>query len=152
MFKSSSNDFSEDDQSPLISEINIIPLVDVMLVLLIIFMVAAPLSLSKIDINLPDANATQSQKQKTDQTKLEPFVLTIDADANLYLDDQSVEIDSLQSVLQNKLLEDEKNKSKSRLIIRADRNVIYANVITAMSAGKTAGIEKISLVLVNSKD
>ena len=152
-YRLSSSDHYDDQQehSGLISEINIIPLVDVMLVLLIIFMVAAPLSLSKIDINLPDSSIANNYQKTKKDNNIDPFVLTIDSAGMVFLDDQKIDIGVLGAQIEKKIKDNQANIKDAKLIIRADRQVIYAKVIAAMSAGKQIGVEKISLVMTSEK-
>lgn len=129
-FKSSS-----DDSQPL-SEINITPFVDVMLVLLIIFMVAAPLLESGISVQLPKA-ATKSIPMESD-----PVVLTITKDKRLFLGKAEVSRDSLE----NKLKEAFKKREQKEIFIRADTEIPYGVVASTMALVKNSGINKIGLM------
>ena len=118
------------------AEINIIPLVDVMLVLLIVFMVAAPLSITGIAINLPKsaAKGVSIAEQKV--------VLTINADGVYYFDKTPVDRNNLEKKLKS-IFEFREDKG---LYIRADRAVRYSHVVDAMSAAKLAGVQKMSML------
>jgi biopolymer transport protein TolR len=122
-----------------ISEINVVPYIDVMLVLLIIFMVTAPLITEGVKIDLPqtEANAVNFNPESP-----EPFILTVDADGVLYIDDQSK---SAQQVLvaATALY---KLKPTTDFLVRGDRQAIYDDVLQAMVLLKSAGVETVSLV------
>lgn len=122
-----------------ISEINVVPYIDVMLVLLIIFMVTAPLITEGVKINLPqtEANAVNFNPESP-----EPFILTVDADGVLYVDDQSK---SAQQVLvaATALY---RLKPTTDFLVRGDRQAIYDDVLQAMVLLKSAGVETVSLV------
>lgn len=117
------------------AEINVIPLVDVVLVLLVIFMVTAPMLYRGMDINLP--------KSATNTIKPEMrAVLTIEKDQRLYLDKDPVGIAQLEEKL--KILKHE--HADVSLYLRADRGVPYGIVVQVMDGVKKAGIEKIGMV------
>ncbi|MBF0441373.1 MAG: biopolymer transporter ExbD [Oligoflexales bacterium] len=128
--------FSKEDEEGEISDINIIPLVDVMLVLLIIFMVTAPLSIGGINVALP------SSKAKSISMDEERIVLSIDAKGRYFIEKMEVSPDSLESRLKA-IYEFRKKKN---IYIRADRNVSYGRVVDAMSAAKVAGVDKMSML------
>lgn len=117
------------------AEINVIPLVDVVLVLLVIFMVTAPMLYRGMDINLP--------KSATNTIKPEMrAVLTIEKDQRLYLDKDPIGVAQLEQKL--KILKHE--HSDVSLYLRADRDVPYGIVVQVMDGVKKAGIEKIGMV------
>ncbi|MBP9707147.1 MAG: biopolymer transporter ExbD [Oligoflexales bacterium] len=118
------------------AEINIIPLVDVMLVLLIVFMVAAPLSVTGIKIDLPQSKA------KGAAIESKRVVLSINKQGDYYLSQQKVPADALKERLRV-LFEGQENKT---LYIRADRGVVYGSVVDAMGQAKMAGVDKISMI------
>lgn len=122
-----------------IAEINVVPYIDVMLVLLIIFMVTAPLLTEGVKIDLPqtDANAVDFNPEAP-----EPFILTVDADGQLYIDDAQK---TPQQVLvyATALF---RQKPKTDFLVRGDKNTVYDNVLQAMVLLKEAGIETVSLV------
>jgi len=122
-----------------IAEINVVPYIDVMLVLLIIFMVTAPLLTEGVKIDLPqtDANAVNYNPEAP-----EPFLLTVDADGQLYIDDAKK---TPQEVLvyATALF---RQKPKTDFLVRGDKNTVYDNVLQAMVLLKQAGIETVSLV------
>ena len=119
-----------------VAEINVTPLVDVMLVLLIIFMVAAPMMTVGVPLDLPESTA----KPLSSQT--EPLTLSIRADGSLYLQDQPVELDSLVQTL----LGVAENGYEERIFVRGDRNADYGSIMRVMGAMNRAGFTKIGLV------
>jgi biopolymer transport protein TolR len=125
-----------DDYSGDIAEINVIPLVDVLLVLLIIFMVAAPISIGGINIDLPisKARGTMSDEDRV--------VLTVNKDGEFWMDKSRVPT----SALGEKLKAMYQFRERKEIFIRADRGVVYSSVIDAMSAAKLAGVTKISML------
>ena len=127
---------SNDDYDGDMAEINIIPLVDVMLVLLIIFMVAAPLSIGGIKIELPFSKA------KSTTISENRVVLTINSKGQYFLDKLEIPAVQLRTRLHS-LFNGRKNKE---LFIRADKRVVYGKVVDAMSAAKIAGVGKMSML------
>ncbi len=125
-----------DDQNNDIAEINIIPLVDVLLVLLIVFMVAAPLSLSGIKIELPTSKAKGAVG---DEQKI---ILSIDPKGQFYVETKLIPPTQLEEEMKNMF----KFREKKEIYIRGDRQVPYGSVVDAMSAAKVAGVTKISML------
>ncbi len=120
------------------SEINVTPLVDVMLVLLIIFMVTTPMMQQGIDIDLPE---TASSGVPTND---EPFVLEIRKNKKLYVGDQTIANDDLRTRL-HAIFETRKNK---QIYLQADRAVDYGFVAEVMGEIRAAGILNIGLVTI----
>ena len=122
--------------SKFVSEINVTPFVDVMLVLLIIFMVATPMMSQGIVVDLP-----QTKQVEVLPTESENMVMTVRQDGKIFLDEYPVELDDLESKLQ--MLVKEKNKT---LFLQADKNVPYGTVVDIMGRIKAVGIEKLGVV------
>ncbi len=125
-----------------LAEINITPLVDVVLVLLIIFMITAPVLQSGIEISIPK---TRTVRQITESR----MVLTIDRDGNLYLQDKPVNIHELPG----KLRAASADPAREVIYLRADERVQFGVIASAMDAVKQSGITNISVVTqpLNSK-
>lgn len=118
------------------SEINVTPFVDVMLVLLVIFMITAPMLTTGVDITLPQAN---TQKVESAQDKL---ILSIDKNRRLSLDKTQISWADLEV----KLASNELIKSKNELYVEADQSLPYGVVVTAMAVAKNAGVAKVLLL------
>ncbi len=125
----------ESRQRRFLAEINVIPLVDVVLVLLVIFMVTAPMLYRGLDINLPTSAANTIKPEIR-------AVLTIEKDQRLYLDEEQVSVEQLERKL--RLLKEE--HADVSLYLRADRDVPYGVVVQVMDGVKKAGIEKLGMV------
>ncbi len=121
-----------------ISEINVTPLVDVMLVLLIVFMVAAPLMTVGVPIELPKTEAKQMN------TSTEPLTITVQADRKLYLQETEIGLPELSA----KLKAIAKNGFEEQLFVRADTAVSYGAVMEVMGMLNGAGYKKIGLVTI----
>lgn len=119
-----------------VAEINVTPLVDVMLVLLIIFMVSAPMMTVGVPLDLPESSA----KPLSSQT--EPLTLSIEKDGGIFLQDQPVEFDKLVETL----LGVAQNGYDERIFVRGDRNADYGTIMRVMGAMNRAGFKKIGLV------
>ena len=119
------------------SEINVTPLVDVMLVLLIIFMVAAPLMTAGVPLNLPEtaANAVPNEDE-------EPLMVSIPVEGSLTIMDQPVADEQVVTTLRTILAE----RQSGRVFLRADGTIPYARVVQIMGALNAAGITDIVLV------
>jgi biopolymer transport protein TolR len=120
------------------SEINVTPMVDVMLVLLIIFMVAAPLMSTGIKVNLPDSNTAQLDNEKED----EPLQVVIDKTGKLYINKNLVSFEQIAV----KLLEVTKQNKEAQIFVRGDKDANYGDIIRAISAINEAGFTKVGLV------
>ncbi len=119
-----------------LSEINMIPLIDIMLVLLIIFMITAPMMHSGIEVNLPRAETRTSPAE-------ERMIITITKDRKIYIENNPV---SLQS-LEDRLKEYFYGKEKKVAFIKGDRNVPYGFVISVIDRAKKAGAENLALIV-----
>jgi biopolymer transport protein ExbD len=128
--------FAGDDDDGLMNEINMTPLVDVMLVLLIVFMVTIPVIRHAVKIDLPHAS---SQKE---DTKPAQVTVSIDADGNVLWDDQKISDDALQA----KITAAAQQNPQPELHLSADRKVAYEKVADVMSAAQAGGLTKIGFV------
>jgi biopolymer transport protein TolR len=123
------------DPGRLLAEINVVPLVDVVLVLLVIFMITAPLMLRGIDIDLPKSSVNTIKPE-------ERMMLTVSRDRAVYFDKERVARVSLDE----KLTRIAREKPDVTLYLRADRDVPYGAVVEVMDAVKRAGIDKLGMV------
>jgi biopolymer transport protein TolR len=128
--------FDPGDRGNLVSQINVTPLVDVMLVLLIIFMVTAPIIQQGVQVTLPSAKA-QPLPGKDQQ-----FIVSITRHDGIYLNDTKL----TQAELTDKLQAISKERPDREVFIRADREVPYGDVVATMAAIKAAGIDNVGLV------
>jgi biopolymer transport protein TolR len=120
----------------LLSEINVTPFVDVMLVLLIIFMVTAPMMMQGVDVNLP---RTTTQPIRTEEERL---VVTITAKQQIYLNEYQITLESLVKKLEAIY----QNQPDRAVFLRADRSVPYGFVVEVMAAVRRSGIVRIGMV------
>ena len=118
------------------AEINVTPLVDVVLVLLIIFMVTAPLMQRGIDVDLPRTATQTSEKE-------ERLVVSVNKDANVYIDDVKIPIEDLKDYLAKRIT---RMKNKNAVFLRADKSLRYEVVMQVMDEMKRSGIPTIGLV------
>lgn len=123
-------------ENGLLSEINVVPLVDVMLVLLIIFMVAAPMMIHGASVSLPEATLDPITAEK------EPLMITLDTQQRIYINDFEVQFDFLREKLA-KILE---NRTDRTVYLRADKAIPYGLVARVMAEAKGAGVEKLGMV------
>jgi biopolymer transport protein TolR len=126
---------NRDSKGPL-SEINIVPLVDVMLVLLIIFMITAPMMQHGMNIDIPKVTT------KPLPTKDEPQILNITKDQRLVLNEKKLATKDLKAAIQLLF----SNKSTKEIYLRADKEVPYGFVVSCMGLIREAGVEKINIV------
>ena len=119
------------------SEINVTPFVDIMLVLLIIFMVAAPLLSVGIEVDLP---STQAKPLETEKER--PLTLTLDGESNLFINEVKIE----KSELRSKLLAIKKERESDEIYLRASRDIEYQNVAAILALVSNIGYSQISLV------
>ncbi|MDR1475265.1 MAG: biopolymer transporter ExbD [Holosporales bacterium] len=119
-----------------ISDINVTPMIDVMLVLLVIFMVTTPLLTIGVKVDLPKAEASAILDQE------EPLVISIKNDKTIWISDVCVDRETFVS----KLLAITNNNTAVRLYLYADRDLRYEDVMQAMSALNSVGFKKIALI------
>ncbi|MCG8532936.1 MAG: ExbD/TolR family protein [Desulfovibrionales bacterium] len=122
-----------------VSEINVTPFVDVMLVLLIIFMVTAPLMTQGLDVELPETQTVSALPSDKDH-----LILTIDKNGKMMLDEYAVTEADLPGHLERLV-----KKQNKQLFLRADKNVAYGSVVTAMGIIKGAGIDNLGVLAEN---
>ena len=127
------NDF---DHKNLLNQINITPFVDVMLVLLIVFMIASPMLVGGIDVDLP--------KTKLEATKNsnEPLTITINSKGEIFLLNTRILLQNLEKKCKQII----KNKKDSRVIIKGDKKLDYGKVMEIVSILNQAGYDKVSLI------
>ena len=118
------------------ADINVTPLVDVMLVLLIIFMVTAPMLTQGVDVNLPQASA---KAMRSDEERL---IITVDANSRVFVGKQPVEFNRLSGVLQEIVA----RRTDRQVYFRADRSVPYGFVVKVIAEVRNSGIEKLGMV------
>jgi len=124
------------------SEINVVPYIDVMLVLLVIFMITAPLLTPGITVELPQAEA-----EPFEQESIEPLIVTVDIHGDYYLNigtDAKNPID--HQTLVNKVAAVLRHNSKTPVMVRGDKNVSYGKVVVAMTLLQRAGAPSVGLI------
>lgn len=120
------------------SEINITPMVDVMLVLLIIFMVAAPMMTSGVTVDLPKASSAPVAGQD------EPLAVSVTATGKIYIQKTLVPLKELQAKLT--AITDAGQKKETRIFVRGDKNVDYGKMMQVVSEINAAGFGKVALI------
>ncbi len=126
------------NQDRLMSDINVTPFVDVMLVLLIIFMVTAPMMVQGVNVDLPEASTQPLSSEK------EHLIVTVNDKHQVFINDLQVEPDFLQEKL-TRILQNAKNRE---VYFRADKTVSYGMVVSIMAEIKDAGVEKLGMITV----
>jgi biopolymer transport protein TolR len=125
-------------RNPVMAEINVTPMVDVMLVLLIIFMVSAPLLTVGVPIDLP-----QTQAKSLDQDK-EPLTVSVNTDGKVFLQNSEIQVDELVAKL--KAVTEARGGFDERIYVRGDRKVDYGTVMRVMGRLSAAGFRRVALV------
>lgn len=120
----------------LISDINVTPFVDVMLVLLIVFMVTAPMLTVGVPVNLPNSDADSLPDYK------EPLTLSINSKGEIFIQDAKIGF----SELVPKLLAISKNRTDTRIYVRGDKNINYGRVMEVMGKLSGSGFSKVALI------
>ncbi len=119
-----------------LSEINVTPFVDVMLVLLIVFMITAPLLTVGVPIDLPKTKARSIAESE------EPLVISVNAEGVVFIQDTEVEIENLVP----RLKAITENKADTRIYLRGDRNVEYGRVMEVMGTVNIAGFTRVAMI------
>src|ERR1700743_108759 len=119
-----------------LAEINVTPLVDVMLVLLITFMVTAPLMPSGVSVDLPKTNAQQLNSDS------EPLTVSIKADGSIFLQDQGIDISDIVAKLQSIA----QNNPDRRIFVRGDKDLAYGRIMEVMGTITSGGFTKVALL------
>ena len=122
--------------SRFMSDINVTPLVDVMLVLLIIFMVTAPMMMQGVNVSLPQTTPRPLPAEK------EHLAVTIDRSQQIFINDFKVSLEALKEKMEKILA----GKTDNKVYLRADKNVPYGVVVRVISEVKRAGVEKLGVV------
>ncbi|HUU39849.1 MAG TPA: protein TolR [Desulfatiglandales bacterium] len=125
-----------EDRDRLISDINVTPLVDVMLVLLIIFMVTAPMMTYGVKVDLPQTES------KSIKTKEDPLILSVTKQRLIFIENYKVALDSLKE----KLEKISANRAENEILLQADKDVPYGFIMEVMSQVKEAGITKVGMI------
>jgi len=118
------------------SDINVTPFVDVMLVLLIIFMVTAPMMMQGVEVNLPQTTT------KSIKTKEDPLILTVNKKGEIYLEDHKIKLEDLETKVKTIF----KYRRDKEILLRADKDLPYGLVIDVMAGVKRAGVTKLGMV------
>jgi biopolymer transport protein ExbD len=127
---------AQEDQDEIMNEINMTPLVDVMLVLLIIFIITIPVVQHAVKVELPRGSSTQ------DKTPPDNLQLAVDAQGQFFLGKQAIAADALEDALREQAAKD----PQPQLFIRGDKKVPYEHMAQAMTAAQRAGLVKIGFV------
>ena len=127
--------FNRSSKEPM-SEINVTPFVDVMLVLLIIFMVTAPLLTVGVQVDLPETSADTLPEES------EPLTLTINSKGEVFIQETKIEFDNLIK----KILAVSKNRTDTRIYVRGDKTINYGRVLEVMGKLSGSGFTKVALI------
>lgn len=120
----------------LVSEINVTPLVDVMLVLLIIFMITAPMMTQGVDVDLPETKGTPLRQSE------DPLIVTINQQGEIFLNKIKVE----QTMLRQQLGDMARTDKSRAVFLKADRHVEYGMVVSVMADIKDAGLDRLGMI------
>jgi len=130
------------------SDINVVPYIDVMLVLLVIFMITAPLLTQGVKVELPQASSNPIDKKEQ-----EPLVVTVDAEGNYYLNQsENPEVPLDHQALVIRVAAIVRLKPDMQVLVRGDKNVNYGKVVTAMALLQKAGVPGVGLVTSSPDD
>ena len=126
----------------LVADINVVPYIDVMLVLLVVFMVAAPLMIQGIVLNLPEVTNQVLPREKED-----PLIISVDSEGTFFLEVQSTQNDALSpEELANQIKKILKVNPRLQVVVRGDGKVEYQKVMELMSVLQSAGAEDVGLI------
>lgn len=131
---------TKDDGDDIMGEINVTPLVDVMLVLLVVFIVTAPLLTNAVHVNLPKTEETAPPEEK------EAVYLSVDAQGKIFIDKKEIAIDTIESELKTRKEAD----PELALNLNADDGVQYGTVAKVMSSIERAGVTKLSVLTLSN--
>jgi biopolymer transport protein TolR len=121
-----------------LSEINVTPFVDVMLVLLIIFMVTAPMMIQGVDVSLPEATAEPLESET------EQLMVSVDPEGRVFINEVEIAVDTLGQKLTHIL----QGRADRAVYLKADKDIAYGKVVRVMSEIKKAGVERLGMVTV----
>jgi len=124
------------DAKRFMSDINVTPFVDVMLVLLIIFMVTAPMMMQGVEVNLPKTTT------KNIKTPEDPLILTVNKKREISIENYQISLEDLESKLQKIL----KYRREKEVLLKADKELPYGFVMKVIAGVKRAGIEKLGMI------
>ncbi|NIP37752.1 MAG: protein TolR [Candidatus Dadabacteria bacterium] len=124
----------------LLSEINVTPFVDVMLVLLVIFMVTAPILYQGVNVNLP-----KTLSEPIPQKSQKNIIVTVDKEGKIYIEKESLTLSELRIRAKN-ISRQSPGKEKEEIFLRADEQASYGVVMRVMSEIKNGGLEKVNLI------
>ena len=132
---------SSNNNNRLVSEINVTPFVDVMLVLLVIFMVTTPILYQVVDVNLPKASSQpiSSKSQKN-------IIVTVNKEGKIYIEEEQLTLRDLGAKVKTLVRQSGKRPGEQEIYLRADKEVAYGIVMEVMSKIRSGGIEKIGLI------
>jgi len=124
------------DSKKMMSDINVTPFVDVMLVLLIIFMVTAPMMTQGVEVNLPQTTTTRIKTQE------DPLILTVNKSQEIFIETHRIVLDDLEAKTRS-IFENRRDKD---LLLKADKDVPYGFVMEVIAKVKKAGVDKLGMV------
>ena len=127
-----------------LSEINVTPFVDVMLVLLVIFMVTTPILYQGVEVNLPKVSSKPIPSIQNEKK----VVVTIDSKGNLYIEEDQYSLSELKLKVRGLILDSGKSLKQEQVFLRADSDVPYGTVIKVMGEIKKAGVENLGLITI----
>ena len=127
---------SSDSNKRFMSDINVTPFVDVMLVLLIIFMVTAPMMMQGVEVNLPQTTT------KSIKTQEDPFIITVNKKGDITIENHGINMDDLETKLKSIF----RYRRDKEVLLKADRDLSYGYVMKVVAGIKRAGIDKLGMI------